>query len=445
MTAAQPAGTARQIVGLALPILATSLVDIVMSTVDTAVIGRLGAVSLAGAALVAGVYLACSQVMAGFAVGFQILVARRLGGDDRAGAAALLRPLLLWGMALAASIAALVTGSAYWLVRLFAVAEPVAVEATAYLQVRVWSLVPFVVVLLARMFLQCDRKPGLGLRIIVLAQAVNAALTPALAFGWLGPRLGIRGVAIASVLAMAVAAYLLLRKVRQLLPELALPVRSRSGLADALRLGVPEGINAALDYAGNLVFVGLIAVIGTAALAAGQLAIVVVMILFVVCMSFAVAVQILMSRRLGGGGDANELRQFYRQSQRFLVLIGLTLAVTSPAWARGVAYLLSDEPVVRAAAYRPLIVVGVAVVFMMLATHATAGLRALQRTREVMTINVAAVWLVQLPLAFAAVRAGGSHALAWVMGAYVGYFAVRAAVGDLLVRRRLGLMVAPAT
>jgi MATE family multidrug resistance protein len=427
--------TARDITVLALPMLAVSLTDIAMSFIDTVVIGRVGTVALAGVALGSAVHIIFSQIIGSSAIGFRILAARRLGAGDRGGTAALLRPLLAVGILGGLLGSAVIAGSAPWLMRRLAGDPVVAAEATAYVQVRTWSLAPLIMVILLRMVCECDRKPASAMRVLIPAQVVNALLTPTLAFGWIGPAYGVRGTAAASVIAMTLAAVLLLRTVSQLLPELRRAGWAISEAKRAGRLGAPEVASSGLDYLGNLAFVALIALIGTVELAAGHIGIIVVTLLFIVSMTFAVATQILIGRRLGASPDPREALRIYHRSRPFLFLIGLSIAAASPLWARGAAWLFSDAAAVREAVYQPLVIVGLTAVVMVLATHATAGLRALGRTRDVMLINVGAVWLIQLPVAYLAVRLAGSAALSWVMSAYFGYFLVRAVLADVLVRR----------
>ena len=71
--------TNREIWGIALPIMLGNLAQTIINFTDTAFLGHLGVVAL-GASMLAGLfYLLFTTVAAGFAIGIQIIVARRFG------------------------------------------------------------------------------------------------------------------------------------------------------------------------------------------------------------------------------------------------------------------------------------------------------------------------------------------------------------------------------
>ena len=69
----------REIWGIALPIMLGNLAQTIINFTDTAFLGHLGVIAL-GASMLAGLfYYVFTTVAAGFAVGIQIIVARRFG------------------------------------------------------------------------------------------------------------------------------------------------------------------------------------------------------------------------------------------------------------------------------------------------------------------------------------------------------------------------------
>ena len=71
--------TNREIWGIALPIMLGNMAQTIINFTDTAFLGHLGVVAL-GASMLAGLfYLLFTTVALGFAIGIQIIVARRFG------------------------------------------------------------------------------------------------------------------------------------------------------------------------------------------------------------------------------------------------------------------------------------------------------------------------------------------------------------------------------
>ena len=71
--------TNREIWGIALPIMLGNMAQTIINFTDTAFLGHLGVVAL-GASMLAGLfYFVFTTVATGFAIGIQIIVARRFG------------------------------------------------------------------------------------------------------------------------------------------------------------------------------------------------------------------------------------------------------------------------------------------------------------------------------------------------------------------------------
>ena len=71
--------TNREIWSIALPIMLGNMAQTIINFTDTAFLGHLGVVAL-GASMLAGLfYFVFTTVAAGFAVGIQIIIARRFG------------------------------------------------------------------------------------------------------------------------------------------------------------------------------------------------------------------------------------------------------------------------------------------------------------------------------------------------------------------------------
>jgi putative MATE family efflux protein len=194
---------------LALPMVPVALSIVVFNLTDTYFVGRLGALPLAALAFTFPVLLLTGSISMGVGIGTSVTVSRALGAGDRPRAARLTTDAHLL-----AGLAALVLSAAGLLTMdpLFALlgAEPEVLPLVRR-YMTVWYLgLPLVVVSMASLqVIQAGgdtRTPGL---LIVLSVAANVLLDPLLIFGW-GPvpALGIRGAAIATVLARSSSMFL---------------------------------------------------------------------------------------------------------------------------------------------------------------------------------------------------------------------------------------------
>jgi putative MATE family efflux protein len=335
---------------------------------DTIFVGRgLGAVALA--ALSTGAFLLWSVdalSLAG-AVGLTAVVARRVGEEDVARAAAATRQGV--GLALAAGVAvALLAPFTELPFALMGVGPDVAREGASYLSVLfVGSGALFLFHTLAAALRGAgDTRTPLAL--LGAALLANVVLDPVLIFGWgPAPALGVAGAAGATVLSHAVAA------------ALAVPALARAGLlggsvrgpwrprlsawAEILRIGSPAAANGVFFCFVYLVLARITADWGTEALAAlgvghkGEAP------CYFLAVGFAAAVAPLVGQSLGAGRPARAERAAWlavRQASYFAAAWAAVLVLAPALVAR---VFSADAGVVRVASGY-LVIVGLSQVFL---------------------------------------------------------------------------------
>ncbi|EJX10057.1 transmembrane MatE family multidrug efflux transporter [gut metagenome] len=196
--------TNKDIWNVSYPILLGLLAQNIINVTDTAFLGRVGEVEL-GASAMGGLFYICVFTIAfGFSVGSQILIARRNGeGRYRD-----VGPVMLQGGAFLLAMALVLFGLTRWLspslVRLLISSDAIYQATLEFLDWRIWGFFfAFVNVMFRALYIGVTRTKVLTLNAVVMA-AVNVLLDYALIFGHFGlPALGIRGAAIASVIAEA--------------------------------------------------------------------------------------------------------------------------------------------------------------------------------------------------------------------------------------------------
>jgi MATE family multidrug resistance protein len=424
------------LLGLVLPMIASSLSDISMNFVDTAIVGHLGTIGLASVADASTIYSLVVETIAAGAIGYQIIAARQFGArnDERV---SLLFSNAMIGLVLLATVGIVILWSGYSLVK-FIDADPQVISgAVTFLRYRSPGLLFFAVAFLLTMTCQAARRTRLIMYVALVANIVNAALSYLLVFG-AGPlpKMGIAGSALASSIADLCSLLLLGWVVfRKHLLIFERPAWRGDEITEMLRLSGPEILNCLLDYSGNLIFVFVVGLAGTAALAGGRIGFTLLIILFVVAMNFGIGIQILMGYSIGQC-DWTEVRSRLYSGRILTAGVFAVLGVGLLFWPRMIAYVFtSSTPVVDFAA-NAILAVGVLAPLMAWTACHVGALRALGYTKWVLYSNVAAVWIVQLPLGWLV----GIHlnfGLGGVYCGYIAYFLVRAIVSHYLARKGL--------
>lgn len=196
--------TNKEIWRVTYPIFLGLLAQNVINVTDTAFLGRVGEVALGAAAMGGLLYICVYTIAFGFSVGSQIQIARRNGeGNYRA-----VGPVMWQGTAfsfgMAVCLLILMYFSAAPLIRLLITSDSIYGATYEFFTWRIWGfLFAFVNVMFRGLYIGITRTKVLTMNAVVMA-LVNVVLDYALVFGELGlPEMGVRGAALASVIAEA--------------------------------------------------------------------------------------------------------------------------------------------------------------------------------------------------------------------------------------------------
>ncbi|MCB9741855.1 MAG: MATE family efflux transporter [Alphaproteobacteria bacterium] len=420
----------RQVLRLAWPIMIARLSYTGMTFSDTLFVGQLGTTALAAVGIAGVASFAALAGGHGLIGSVRILASHRTGAGEHGGAARLAWQGLWMALALA-PICALLTLGSLPLLSAIGASEEALPMADAYLRVRLFGA-PLELASLA----MCSwfqgrgdtRTPMIG---TLLGNVLNVALDPLFIFG-LGPLpgLGLAGAALATSLSSGVGLAFLIRRAR---PAMGAAEGPRvDELRALLRLGAPMGTQYSLDVMAFLVFVGVLARVGEAAVAGHVIALRIVSLSFLPGFALGEAAGVLVGQRLGAGRP-DEARRAWKIAMALGVLI-------MASWA--VVFLVTPEPMV--AVFGPSAEVAgvasgllaIAAAFQILDAIAMIGLHSLQGggdTRFCMGLSLSAAWLVKIPVGILlALPLGMGAAGAW--WALVGELSVLAIAALLRLR-----------
>ena len=425
---------------LALPLAAAQAGQALMGVVDTAVVGRAGAVQIAGVGLGNALFFSLAVLGMGVMMGLDPLIAQAFGSDEPARA----RRLAWQGVFLALHASAWLAAPMLllpWLLQPLGVAPDVAHEAARFILWRLPGL-PFLLLYVGgRAYLQAAGLTRPMVVATVLANLVNVPLDVLLVFGgatlpaWAGPlrlvpAMGGAGAAVSNSLCLVLQGAILAAAILRV-PAAPLSAaarrQDRAELWRAARVGLPTGLHMVAEV-GFFSLAGFLAArLGAVAMASHQLA------LSIASLSFTVALGIgnAGSVRVGlfvGARDRLAARHAgltaFGAAAGFMAACGLGFLLFPGAIAR----LMTDDPAVAAAA-TPLF--RVAALFQIADGVQACGagvLRGAGETRFTFLANLLGHWLLGLPSILLLGFGLGLGVLGLWWGFVVGLFAVAAAV-----------------
>ncbi|MGK9148189.1 MATE family efflux transporter [Plantibacter flavus] len=423
----------RDILRLAVPALGALMAEPLFLLADSAMIGHLGVVPLAGLGVASAVLQTVIGLMVFLAYATTPAVARRLGHGDERGAVS----LGIDGLWLSLGLG-IVIGAAGWflsptLVGLFGATDAVAQQADAYLGISMLGIPAMLLVFGATGLLRGLQDTTTPLVVAGAGFAANIGLNFLFIYG-LG--LGIAGSAIGTVIAQwgMVVAYLVvvLRHVRRT----GASVRPhRAGLGGAARSGGWLFLRTVSLRAAMLIAVFVATDLGTDELAGFQLVMTLFATLAFALDALAIAAQALVGKGLGAG-DVDGVRAVLVRCLQWGVGAGLVLGLIIGATSPVIGLLFTSDPELAALITPAIIVLAVTtplggVVFVLDGVLIGAGdARYLAITGLVNT-------LAFLPLALAVLAWGpsGQAGLTWLSVAFlVGYLGARAITLGLRAR-----------
>src|SRR5215203_4847158 len=127
--------TQRRVLTLATPIIGENLLQTLVGAVDTFMVARLGAATVAGVGTGSALVFFMISILAAIDIGATILVSQAIGAGDRKRANLLARQAVVWGLILAVPVSIGMFLAAPSIISLYGAEPDVARAATTYLQV----------------------------------------------------------------------------------------------------------------------------------------------------------------------------------------------------------------------------------------------------------------------------------------------------------------------
>jgi len=193
----------RAVAALAIPALGTLAIDPLVSIVDTAWVGRLGTVELAALAVASAVFGAVFAVFNFIHVTITPMVAGEVGRGSPERAGGITKGALIISVALGVVLALVVGTYSEVIVGAFGAKGDVLELSSAYLSIRILSLPAMLLAMVGHGVYRGHQDTRTPLYVAIAMNIVNLVLDPVLIFGF---DLGVTGAAWATVVAQSIAA-----------------------------------------------------------------------------------------------------------------------------------------------------------------------------------------------------------------------------------------------
>ena len=400
---------------LAWPAIMEQILSMLVSFVDTAMVGALGAVATAAVSINAACIWLINSVMMGIGVGYSVQVANAIGAKDDTRARAVMRQGLLAVAAVGIAAFLLLQGLAGFLPRWLGAESEVYPQAVAYLRFYAIGL-PFSAALaIFGAILRCAGDTKTPLILNGIANVGNMVLNFLLIYPTrtltlfgreltvLGAGLEVRGAALGSALALALAAGLMLNTVLRNpnRPLVASPEDNwrpdRTIIRQAAKLGLPNIGERVTVNLGQILTTALVAKVGTVALAAHQIAITAEAICYLPAYGIASAATALVGQAVGAR-NREDAEAYGTLASRLGFLLCVATASVLFLGAGPLARLFTEDGAVIAETVRVLRIVSICEPFFALSIVAAGALRGAHDVSWPMIISLATMWGVRIPL-----------------------------------------------
>lgn len=378
-------------------------------TVDTALVGRLGATALSAVGLGGQWLFAGLWLFGAIGVGAASLVARHVGAKEPTQASQVAVQSVRLAFLVGLVVLAVSWRFSSQLIGLLTRDAAVHGAALTYFRTRLVTLPLMLCTTVSCAVLRGSGNTRVPLMVSVLANATNIVLDYFLIFGSFGaPELGVFGAAIASAiaegLAFLVTMYLLFQGKTILQFTWRELTRWRAAvIGSVVRLSLPAGLEEGANNGAHMLFVMMITTLGTTSYAANTVTVSIESLSFMPGHGFAIASSALVGQAIGARKRGEAIATGW--SATWLALIGMgSLALIFLLVPETVVRIFTNDAAVvplaaaclrMAALEQPAIAIGMTL---------SGALRGAGDTRTPLLSTLTGLWLVRLPLTWLAIN-----------------------------------------
>lgn len=301
----------RQIMALALPIIAGMVSQSILNLVDAWMVGRLGSHALAAVGMGGNTNYLASAAVIGLGAGVQAMVARRKGENAIEHMAVPLNAGLLIALAMSLPLFLVFFFGSHSIMDALISDPEVVPLADDYFAVRVAGVFALGMNFSFRGFWNGTNQSTIYMRTLITMHIINVVLSYGLINGlWGLPELGVFGAGLGTTLALYIASMMYFAqcwwKARDNGFMLEFP--SVATLTNTLKLALPNSVQQVFFAGGLTVLFWIIGQVGTPELAVGHVLITLILFLILPAMGLGMSATSLVSQALGRNDSEDALR-----------------------------------------------------------------------------------------------------------------------------------------
>ena len=360
---AAPPELRRRILQLAGPIMLASLSQTLMSLIDIAMVGRLGAAAVAAVGLGGIVTYAISAFLNSIQAGVQTVIARRMGEGSPTLVSEIVRNAFRFSLLTGTLLGLLTYSAAQRLFPLISNDAAVISQGAAYLEWRSLSLGLVMAGYVMYALYNGISRPGIHLAVSLLANTLNVVLNYGLIFGhWGLPAMGAPGAGLTTSVSSLAALGLYvgfsrIAAIRRQFPGIWIGPNKWKPLARVIGISVPAAWQNLGVMIGFALFMVIMGRVSTIALAATEIVFNILSFSFMPAMGFLYATQTLVSESLGRGEPEAAAATAKSATAQCMLLMG-SMGVLFMAFPRQILSLFTPEVALIETAVAPLVVLG---------------------------------------------------------------------------------------
>lgn len=297
----------RENLTLAVPVMLSQVGQVVVQLADNAMVGRLGALPLAGVSFGGAVFVIFMFWGMGVSLGLTPLVGEAYAKRDLRGAAALFQNSLVLYAATGIVLLALLLGLEALMDRMGQAPEVVA-QARPYFRYLSWSIVPFMMYCAFKQFLEGVGNTSAAMVVMLTSNAINIGFNYLLIYGKCGfPEMGAAGAGLATLISricmplMMLAYFLRDVSFRRYLRFFTWAAQGWRRTRQLLSAGLPISVQMVLEVSAFALSSIMMGWIGAVELAAHQIVVTFGNFAFMAMVGISSATTILVSHRFGRG------------------------------------------------------------------------------------------------------------------------------------------------
>lgn len=389
--------TQKRVLSLAVPIIGENLLQTAVGAIDTFMVARLGAYAVAGVGTGFEIVFFIISILSAIDIGATVLVSQAIGAQDQHRANHLARQAISWGVMLAIPVSIIVFYLSPSIVAVFGTEPDVAAAATIYMEIISATAVALFLSFVCGAILRGAGDSRTPLYAAMVANVVNIVVAYLLIFGNFGfPALGIAGSAWGAAIGRGIGAAVMI--LAMVFGKKKISLSGSWGWKpewtigkQLFTLGIPAAMEQVLSSGAFMVLVGVVALIGTPALAAQQIAFTAFSIAFLPGLAFSIAGTALVGQSFGAKVPRDARKAWSIATRWALIWMGTGAILCFIFVPQIMRAFTSDPDVIRegVAALRSL---AIAIPFWAIWIVSSGALRGTGDTRTPLILGASTMW-----------------------------------------------------